>query len=187
MIAGGEWDREPPPFMTHGLEKRGVRHGLVDDGVLRYEGGDHDHRNAQAKAVEIKIIPFSVEEKVRRSGDVGRLDLIVPVTARRTHVIIAAAVLIEGDYEQRVVPMVRRSKDSVVDFPDEEFAQHHRASFLRPIDSFIGRRRVHVVMRVEEIRFDEGVRRQRSAGTVVFESLQRVEHIFEYIGTIDKR
>ncbi len=93
---------------------------------------------------------------------------------RRRHVIVGAAVLVEGDYQQRVPGIGavggHPGPDRVVDLGEQCFAAEQRRRRIdRRCQGRARRTRMHVVVAVQQVGLDERVRRQRAVGRVLQE------------------
>ncbi len=117
--------RRQAPLLLHRLQKRTVIHLAIHDRVPGDVLRHHHHWYADAQPFEIEAL-LSLSG-VEAFGIWGR-DLR---RWRRSDVIIAAAVLIERDYEQSVLPVASvwalRVSDCLINFPDELIAQQHAA------------------------------------------------------------
>src|SRR5207249_774432 len=103
--------------------------------------------------------------------------------------IVAAAVFVEGDDEQSILPVVPADPGGIanrlINLPNDPVAEQHAAGTAIRIDEGVERRRVHVVMpqdvfeEVDEMRLDERVLRQFALSAIVEEIRKQRPAAFE--------
>src|SRR6185312_8116321 len=121
--------RSQAPLLLHRLQERAVMHRTVHDRIRRDISRDHHHRHAHAQPIESEtLLSFTMIE-------VGRVRWS---NWSRSNVIVAAAVFVESDDEQSILPVVAADgfgiANRLINFPNDAVAQQHTAGASIRVD-----------------------------------------------------